>query len=335
MSLTLGIFDADLEYSSGLMNYIKRKHKNIRKVRIFTNKTILCDFLLDNEINVLLISEDKLQEDINSDNIKNICILSEGNYISEGDNDFKESVYKYQSVEQIIMELFDYYPELNKKGNTFYNNNSKIISTFSLNGNFGRDAFSLNLANQYAADKKTLLIDLNLLHSSYYIKNISTDKNLSEFLYFLKSRTSNIILKMKNQLQSIGNFDYLKGVIFGPDLYDLTSSDLDFWIKELGSTDYDVVIFNVGCYTISILDLFRKSNEVFLVNEKSQWYQGLYDNFKEQLTWTDYQDVLNRISEVNINNELTYTANEYQVVNIFSDKWGELAKGYARDIARY
>lgn len=330
MSIILGIFDSDLEYSSQLMNYIKRKQKNINQVRIFTNKTILYDFLLDNKINVLLISEDKLQDDIEHDNIDHMCILSEGNVISENNNYNQEIIYKYQAVDQIIRELFDFYPELSVRNTNNYNK-LKIISIFSLNEKFAKDSFSYNLANQFAIEKKTLLVNLNLIHGRDQYPDLNSDKNLSEFLYFLKSTTPNMLLKMNDYIQKIDNFDYLMGVKFGPDLYDLTSEDLEFWLKELQTSSYEAVIFNIGCYMESILELFRRSNEIFLISSKGSWDSSLYDNFIDQLTWTGFEDVNNKLKVIEIQKELTDIRDEYDINGIFTDKWGDLVSQYARD----
>lgn len=321
------MFDSDIEYSSQLMNYIKSKYKSINQVRIFTNKTILYDFLLENQIDVLLISEDKLQEDIYHDNINNICILSEGSYISEG-LDKNKTIYKFQSARQIVNELFNYFPNLNAKRNNQYSK-SKIISIFSLNDTFSKDKFSFNLANQFGISNKVLLIDLNLLHGGYHCSNLDTNKNLSEFLYFLKSRHSNILLKMNMQIQRLGNFDFMKGVMFGPDLYDISNKDLEFWIEELQKSDYDTIIFNIGCFTQTSLELFRSSIKVYLLNKPCPWNEGLYHNLVEQLNWTGYEDIINRIERVEVSKNLTEVNNEIEVNNIFTDQWGGLAKKYA------
>ncbi len=332
MGTILGIFDSDLKYSSQLMNYIKRKHKNINQVRIFTNKVILYDFLSDNKIDVLLISQDKNEEIIEHDNIDNICILSEGGRIFEvDDSKDKKVIYKFQSAEQIIYEVFSYYPELNKNYNINDINKVKIISIFTLNEHLAKDNFSFNLANQYGVDKKTLLIDLNLLHGRSQIANINSENNLSEFLYFLKSQPTNIIIKMKSQVEKLGNFEYLNGVKFGPDLYNLSSSDFEFWIQELQASDYEIIVFNIGCYMESILDVLRKSKEILLILKKDLWNMNLYNNLTDQLNWTGYDDVVNKVQVVEVANEIIQSNMDNEVNNIFDGKWGDFAKIYAGD----
>lgn len=327
MGLSLGIFDSDVQYSSKLMGYIKRRHKTIKKIRIFTNKTILYDYLSDNYIDVLLISEDKLGENIEHDNIRHICILSEESYVSE-DNDEKV-IYKFQSAEQIIIELFDYFPKLGDNGNLHYSNKIKFITIFSLNENFTKDNFALNLANHYGTRKKTLFIDFNLLHVKSIFPDVKTEKNLSEFLYYLKVQTHNILAKMTEQIQVLNSFDYLHGVTFGLDLYDLTEKDLEVWMRELTTSDYEVVIFNVGCFFSTILELFRRSNELLLISRNNVWEQSLYDNLKEQLIWTGYEEVIDLIRVVNIANETPETVYEQESNYVFTKKWGDIVESYA------
>lgn len=327
MGLSLGIFDSDIKYSSQLMGYIKRRHKTIKQVRIFTNKTILYDYLSDNHIDVLLISEDKLDEGVEHDNIEHICILSEKTYVSEDDSD--KVIYKFQSAEQIIMDLFNFFPELGLNNNSHYSSKIKVITIFSLNENFAKDNFSINLANQYGRREKTLFIDLNLLHVKGQFPNLKSDKNLSEFLYYLKVQTPNILARMKEQIQVISNFDYLYGVNFALDLYDLTSKDLEAWMRELKTSDYEVVIFNVGCFFSTTLELFRKSNQLLMIRKNNVWEQSLYDNLKEQLSWTGYEDVIEKIREVNIANEISESIYEEETSYVFTKKWGDIVESYA------
>lgn len=327
MSLSLGIFDSDVGYSSQLMGYIKRRHKTIKQIRIFTNKTILYDYLSDNHIDVLLISEDKLHEGIEHDNIRHICILSEETYVSEKDDE--RTIYKFQSAEQIIIDLFNFFPELGNNSKLHYSSKIKFITVFSLNENFAKDNFSFNLAKHYGTREKTLFIDLNLLHVKNQFSNLKSDKNLSEFLYYLKVKTPNILARMNEQTQVISNFDYLYGVTFGLDLYDFTSKDLETWIKELKTSDYEVVIFNVGYFFSTTLELFIRSNELLLIMKNNVWEQSLYDNLKEQLKWTGYEDIIEKIRVVNIGNEIPETIYEQGTNSVFTKKWGDIAELYA------
>lgn len=313
------------------MNYIKRKHKNINQVRIFTNKNILYNFLRDRQINVLLVSEDKLIEGVEDENIEEICVLSEGNYLLEDNEEKKNIIYKFQSGEQILMKLYEFYPELNNNTNNKNSNKSKIISVFSFDESFAKDNFSFNLANQYGIIKKTLLIDFNLFHGMYQLQDLKSEKNLSEFLYFLKSRVPNILLKMTMETQRLGSFDYLKGVTFGPDLYDLTSSDIEFWLKELDTSDYEVIIFNIGFYMQTMLDLFRKSDDLYFITNESPWSQSLYNNLEEQLTWVGYEDIINELKVIEVGRGLIEKNKELQTNNIFNEEWGDLARLYAGD----
>ncbi|NLJ89851.1 MAG: CpsD/CapB family tyrosine-protein kinase [Clostridiales bacterium] len=310
------------------MNYIKRKHKTINQVRVFTNKAILYDFLLENKIDLLLISEDKLEDNIYHDNISKMCILSENNYIGEDHNRDIIIIYKFQSAKQIVGELLVNFPSLNVRANT-HSSRCNIVSIFTLNNSYDKDRFSFNLARFYGVKERVLLVDLNLLHGNHHLSSLDKEKNLSEFLYFLKSESPNILLKMNLQIQRLENFDFLKGVMFGPDLYDVTSKDLNLWLQELEGSDYDTIIFNIGCFMVATLDLIRNSNRVFLVTSPSSWNKFLYENLVDQLKFTGYEDIIDKVARVDINKALTDIDD---TSSVFSDKWGELVRVYARDV---
>ena len=264
----------------------------------------------------MLISEDKLKENLEHDNIHHMCILSEGGLISENnDNNKRQVVYKFQSAEQLVTDLFNLYPELIVNSSSNYSSSFKTISIFSLTNSFTKENYSFDLAKKHGVTKKTLLVDFNLIQFDNHSKDLDKDKNLSEFLYFLKSETPNILLKMNLQVQKLANFDYLKGVKFGPDLYDLTSTDLEFWLKALKKSEYEVIIFNIGCYMEVVLELFGRSSELLLISSEDPWDKELYNNLIDQLYWTGYEDIIKKIEVVELGED-TDVRKDYQVGNI-------------------
>lgn len=303
LSCTLAIFDKEKEYAHHLMEYIKRKKKTVDQIRIFTNPGSIKEFLKHNEIEILLINESILLDDISHDKIKNICILSEGGSLREAGN--YPVIYKFQSAEVIMNELFTYYPLLNKTGKRMNpEHRAKLISVFSLEHESYRQLFSLSLAKEYSKYKQTIYINLNTFKSLAEVVTDNSIKGLSEFIYYLKQEHPNLMQKMNDIITKHEKLSLIQGLSFGPDLYEITPEDMKRWLHEMQTlTDYEVIIFDVDSFYQGSLELFQESTSLYIVSNEKTNENIKFHNFEEQILWAGFDDILNKTEIIKINRE--------------------------------
>lgn len=328
MSYILGIFDPDTDYANQLMDYIKRKQKAITQVRIFTNGRSLMEYLEHDKINVLLLNEEITMDEVLHQNINNICILSEGNFARE-QADY-HVIYKFQSAQKVMEELFSYFPLEDTLIRAFLSDNGSlnIISIFSVGKENERQVFSYFLASEYAKTRKTLYINLDLF-SAWAGSNF--EKGLSEFIYYLKQSHPNLISKMNGIITKINNLDCIQGVSFGPDIYELVPDDIYYWIKTLKeSSEYEVIIFDVGCFFQSTLELFRSSNELLLLIGEQRLEEEKYRNFRSQLQLAGYEDVLGQIREVAISKDTENRLEYFTPNDLNSEEYRDIVMEYVK-----
>jgi hypothetical protein len=331
LSYILGIFDPDTDYANQLMDYIKRKQKTITQVRIFTNARSLLEYLDHDKLNVLLLNEEVTMDEVLHQNIKNICILSEGNFAREQES--CHVIYKFQSAQKVMEELFSYFPLEDTLMRAFLSDNGSlnIISVFSVGKENERQVFSYFLASEYAKTRKTLYINLDLFSAWTEISGSNFEKGLSEFIYYLKQSNPNLISKMNGIITKINNLDCIQGVSFGPDIYELVPDDIFYWLKTLKeSSEYEVVVFDVGCFFQSTLELFRSSNELLLLIGDQRLEEEKYRNFRSQLQLAGYEDVLTQMTEVAISKD-TENRLEYVTLNdLYSEKYRDIVMEYVK-----
>lgn len=304
MNGILAIFDEEADYANRLMDYIKRKQVKPLQVRVFTNSSRLKEFAGQNPVHILLINENLPVEELKQDAIKNICLLAENAY-SSGDNRYPV-IYKYQSAESILKELFSHFPLTKnpERTNNYTEGNKKLICVCSLGEEVLRQLFSYSLAKQYSTLRKTLYINFNVLQVISGLSGDRTEKDLSEFIYYLKQNNPNLINKMTDSIVIKDTLNYMEGVSFGPDLFELTEEDIAEWLKALMSdTEYEVILFDVGCYFQAALELLRNSSQVLWLRGDSDWEQLKYDAFHEQLEWSGNREILHKITVVPVSNE--------------------------------
>ena len=304
MNGILAIFDEETDYANRLMDYLKRKQVKPLQVRVFTNSNSLKDFAGQNPVHILLINEKLPVEELKQDTIKNICLLAENAY-STGEGAYPV-IYKYQSAESILKELFTYFPlaKTQERTNNYSENNKNVICVCSLGEEVLRQLFSYSLAKQYSTLKKTLYINLNVLQVISRLSGYRTENDLSEFIYYLKQNNPNLVNKMTDSIVPKDTLHYMEGVFFGPDLFELTEEDIVVWLKVLRmDTEYEVILFDVGCYFQAALELLRNSSQVLWLLGDSHWEQLKYDTFKEQLDWSGNGEILQKITVVPLSNE--------------------------------
>jgi len=136
---------------------------------------------------------------------------------------------------------------------------------------------------------------------------------------------------MNGIITKINNLDCIQGVSFGPDIYEMLPDDIDYWIKTLKeASDYEVIIFDVGCFFHTTLELFRNSNELLLLIGDQKLEEGKYHNFRYQLQLTGYEDVLEKITEVVISKDMGNKL-EYSLTNdLYSHEYNDMVMEYVK-----
>lgn len=332
MGCNLAIYDYEPDYANHLMDYIKRKQKRITQVRVFTNQSSLREYLEHDKINILLLADRIPVEEVQHDNIKHICLLSEGNFVRESSG--YPVIYKFQSAELIIQELFSYFPLILEEGRRIGSSGQgvKVVSIFSINRETEQTLLSLSLARQYAGRKKTLYINLAIFQTFPELKNRDTEKSLSEFIYYLKQNHPSLITKMQGIITRMDQLDYIQGVTFGPDLYELTTDDMVKWIKELREcNEYEIIIFDVGSFFQATLELFRESDQVLLVLGENEWEQSKFHSFKGQLLWAGFEDVIQKLKVVPLTRVEQESYQSFLDNGWYSEEYCELAASFVEE----
>jgi MinD-like ATPase involved in chromosome partitioning or flagellar assembly len=138
--------------------------------------------------------------------------------------------------------------------------------------------------------------------------------------------------KMNGIIRRIDNLDYIQGVTFGPDLYELTMEDMTEWMKGLkNSGQYEVIIFDVGSFSQATLELFCESNKILLVLGENDLEQVKYQNFKSQLLWAGFDDVINKLEVIPLNREVEEKFMNVTAKGLYNSQYMDFAASYVEE----
>jgi hypothetical protein len=301
------LYDSDIFYATRFMEYLKTKKEFGFEITVFTCLESLKEFLQTHRIEILLVNENI--EDIEDiklplERIKHIYKLTEEKGYEK--NDEIPQVFKYQAVHAMMSELITDYASKENNAQIVYNANSiKIMSIFSPVQNVEAISFAWSLSSLISEQKKVLLVMMDLLPVPLISSTNIAKDSLTEFIYYLKENLS-IIMKMKTLLGYIGNLSYLTGITHGFDILSLNKEDVRKWVEELRvHTDYQAVIFYLGCYNEAMLELMNLSDNVLVTTTGRPYDNALQKEWEQQLSRMGNQHSPDKYRKIQLQEEVS------------------------------
>ena len=239
------VCDLEASYACNLMDYLNEKRTTPFEVQAFTNVASLEKFARENEIEILLISTRAMCNEIRDLPIRRTIILSEGETLQ--DLEEYPFVYKYQSSDQILSEVMEYYVDDHPKPHilTLGTRKTQVYGIYSPIGRTKKTSFALALGEILAEAKQVLYLKFEEFSGFEYLFDVSYKTDLSHLIYFARQREGNLIYKLNSVVQTFHELQYIPPVMSPADIRDVSGQEWIDFIKELISYgEYDVEYAN-------------------------------------------------------------------------------------------
>ena len=109
----LAICDVEQTYAYRLMEFLNKKERNPFIIQAFTTVESLMTYSLEQAVEILLISENAMNEAIREMKVNHIIVLSGSK--EQATCLCEKVIYKYQSSEHILEEVMSYYADYTAK----------------------------------------------------------------------------------------------------------------------------------------------------------------------------------------------------------------------------
>lgn len=270
MERILALYDSDVFYATRFLEYFKMKKEYGFVISVFTKMESLKEFLLNHHIEILVIGERLAEEDFLEGKIQFIYLLTEDQ--SQEFNGYP-CVCKYQPAQSMMDAILsDYRKKNNKLRIPEGSGKVKLTSIYSPLPCAEAIALAWSYGALLSEQRKVLLIMLEQFPVPIVSFMDDAERPLTELLFYLKEQ-KNILSRMNTLLRFHKKLTYLAAVSHGSDLLALSKEDMKSWIEELkGHSDYQEVIFYIGCYTDAMTMLMDSSDSV-LITAKSSAYE--------------------------------------------------------------
>lgn len=279
------ICEPDKEYAGHLAEYIRHHHLLQMEICIFTNVEHLNEGIKRRPADMLLLSENCLSDFVESEQIKQYMILTEGNveFVPE-----VPVVYKYQPASELMNEVIEFILS-DSRGHCFARGkkSGSVLGMFSASGGAGITTYALALAKELAKEEQVLFVSMEPLSSFS-----GEDSGLSELLYYTRQQQCNILLKVKSLVKKQQGVDCIYSVGHYKDLEEIKDEDLNKWMEELCQTGgYGYLIVDLGTVCEASISMMEHCDRIFMpegkgmigISKEEAFYRMLRRDGREHL----------------------------------------------------
>lgn len=281
------VCDLEASYACNLMDYLNERRTTPFEVQAFTNISSLESFARENEIEILLISTRAMCNEIRELPIKRTIILSEGEPLQ--DLEEYPFVYKYQSSDQILSEVMEYYVEDHPQAHMLAMGakHTKVYGIYSPIGRTRKTAFALAMGEILAETKQVLYLNFEEFSGFEELFGVSYKTDLSDLIYFARQKEGGLVYKLNSVIQTFHELQYIPPAMSPADIRDVSGEEWLGFIREIMSyREYDVII----------LDLSNQVDEIFqILKECDRIYMPVQDDMISQAKLLQYEKLLHML----------------------------------------
>ena len=198
-------------------------------------------------------------------------------------------VYKYQSSDQILSEVMEYYVEDHPKPHILAMGakRTKVYGIYSPIGRTRKTAFALALGEILAETKQVLYLNFEEFSGFEELFGVSYKTDLSDLIYFARQKEGSLVYKLNSVIQTFHELQYIPPAMSPSDIRDVSGEEWIGFIREIMSyREYDVII----------LDLSNQVDEIFqILKECDRIYMPVQDDMISQAKLLQYEKLLHML----------------------------------------
>lgn len=330
----LAIYEEDLTYASRLMDYLNQEGEFILEARIFTNMESLTVYSEKNPVAILLVGEGMDVDALLLGQCKQILILTgtKNEKLKVG----YPAIFKYQSVEHLKREIEEHYWKQDNCNNKSHllteSDKMQLLGVFSPCGGSGKSIFALALGQVLAKERRVLYMNLEAIPAQYHNTGSNGNQGMSDLIYYIKQKKSDLAVQLKSMCWKIGEMDYLLPVDHYTDLYELNSADVYELIKELkNSCFYEAIVLDLGYLSGSVFDFLKLCDVVYIPTTKNKISDEKEEALSKILQVEEQENLLQKFISVQIPFDERIASGNYSVDQLCTGQLGDYVSQLIRN----
>lgn len=259
------ICDSEIPYVNHLMEMIAKKKEIAFQVRACTSLEHLMSLQREQNIDLLLITEEYPYEERNQVQAQKVFVLTRE---KQARIEAQETpVYKYQSVDGILSEILQacldhqeesLFPVIGK-------NNRQLIGIYAPVHRSGKTTFALALGKELAKKSSVLYLNLEAYASGGVQFPEETKRDLGDLLYFARQESGNFGLRVSTVVSQMEELDYVPPMKMCDDLKSVTAEEWQFLLGQiLDKSIYEIVILDLGECVQGIFPILELCQKIYM-----------------------------------------------------------------------
>ncbi len=325
MNHILAVCDKEA-YASKLVEYINRKETFPFQARFFSSMEKVKDFSDKQEIEVLLISEKMNPVEITNLQIGKTVILQET-------PDFEtkeETVWKYQSCENLLKELFSLLAkEPGKAGHIARKQGLTVIGFYSPVKRSLQTTFALTMGQLLAKKGKALYVNMEACSGLERLAGKEFTHDLSDLLYYLQNGQNGIGYYLSSITEQIGNLEMLPPMRCQSDLISISTREwLQLFYEIEVCTEYEYLLLDLSDSVQGVFELLQHCNRIFTMTAEDGVAMAKIDQYEKMLHQCHYEEIVKKTCKCKLP-QFSYLPK--QLDRLSGCELAEMAKEYIRE----
>lgn len=290
----LAVCDLEEEYARKLMDYLNLKENVPFEVHAFTDVEKLEEYLKNEKVDILLISENAVKDSVSDYEIGQIFVLSEGADISEVKG--YKSIYKYQTTENILREVMCYYAENKEAINPRIKmvKDMDMIAVYSPVKRSLKTSFSITMGQILAEKKRTLYINLEDYAGFNTLFRTTYMTDMSDLMYYISREKPNFIWKLASMVQTMGKLEYVPPALSPIDIRNIRGEQWIRFFRELKKCNYEAIVIDMGEAVDGVFDILRMCKKIYTPIRDDGISYAKIEQYEALLRIMDYEDVIDK-----------------------------------------
>lgn len=183
----------------------------------------------------------------------------------------EKEVYKYQSADGILSQVFDFYFDKNGENilRSVRKEKCRLVAVYSPIHRIGKTTFALTLAKGLAAKKKVLYLNMEEYPDiGERFENTTAEsygRNLGDLVYFMKQEEKNFTMRLSNMVRKMEELDYISPIPMCRDLKEVASSDWKLLLEKiLKESKYETIILDLSESVQGLYEILQMCEKIYM-----------------------------------------------------------------------
>lgn len=288
------IYDKDEKYAGNLMEYLSNIKDFPYDISVYSKQEALTEYAGHVKIDLLLASESAYADIKQSVEAESVMILNESGNLTWSD---LQNIRKYQSAENIVQEIMNYYIEVAKvvPAKMTVCENVKIIGFFSPVGRCSQTTMGLTLGQIMSEKYATLYLNFESLSGFPYMLGYGMGKDISDLLYYLETAPEKFELNFQRCIRKLDCLDYILPM---KAMHQLLLVKAEMWqrlINAIASSGrYKVIILDLSEGIQGLFEILRMCTHIYTLTKDDKIARAKIEQYEQLLQLCEYEDVLNK-----------------------------------------